>query len=369
MTTDDLETLPDTTKPRSKPRTRSIVSWLALLAILIGVAAWFQLVHQQKKSRNNYSQLQNSFSQTQSNTAELSSDFIALKAQVVDQNEQLLNLASAFNRSQDANSAQSLDHTLADVDHYLSQANLNLNFNHNISDAIILLQAADKRLATLTDPSVFALRSQIATTLVKLQALPQPDLIGLLTQLTALSEQVEHLPLFALSEKTSQFKGPDAAVIPLNETWLAQSMRVSLDTLKSLVIIRHREQAITPLLAPMQEQFLRQNLRLILQQASWAVLQHNADVYRFSINQAQEWLQRYFADNDQASIALSNQLKALGKVDIAPITPDLTPLSQTVHDLQQKYAEHLASHDLPIKTLAAPAHAQTTVNSTAGELA
>ena len=128
MTTDDLDTLPDTTKPR-KPRTRSIVSWLALLAILIGVAAWFQLVHQQKKSRNNYSQLQNSFSQTQSNTAELSTDFTTLKAQVIDQHEQLLNLASAFNRSQDANSEQSLDHTLADVDHYLLQANLNLNFN------------------------------------------------------------------------------------------------------------------------------------------------------------------------------------------------------------------------------------------------
>ena len=335
MTPDDLDTTHDIVKTR-RPRTRSVVSWLALLAILIGVAAWFQLVHQQKKSRNNYSQLQNSFSQTQSSTAELSTDFTTLKTQVQDQHDQLLNLATAFNRSQAENSEQILDHTLTDVDHYLLQANLNLNFNHNIPDAILLLQSADKRLANLTEPSVFPLRRQLAGTLVKLQALPSVDLIGLLSQIAALSEQVQHLPLFALSSKTAQFKAPVSLAAPNNETWFAKSLRISMDNLKSLVIIRHREQAITPLLAPMQEQ----NLQLILQQASWAVLQHNQAIYAFSLNQAQEWLQRYFADNDQATIALSNQLSALAHVNIAPTTPDLNPLLQTVHDLQQKNATH-----------------------------
>lgn len=343
MTSDDLDTqAPHKIKKPRRPRTRSVVSWLALLAILIAVGAWFQLVHQQKKSRNNYSQLQNSFSQAQSSTAELSSDVAVLQAQIKAQNETLTNLAAAFNRSQAAHSEQEIDNNLMVVEHYLIQANLSLNFNHNISDAIALLQTADSHLSNVTDPSITALRSQIATALVKLRALPQPDLVGLLTQISAIQNQVRYLPLFALTTKTDQFKKVDNSSVNTQESLSAKSWRLSLATLKSLVIIRHREQPVTPLLAPMQEQYLRQNLQLILQQASWAVLQQNQSVYLYSLHQARTWLQRYFADNDSATQALDAQLKTLSSVNVAPIAPDLAPLLQNLQRLQSKLAENIS---------------------------
>lgn len=370
MTTDDVEHTPAETSLTRKPRTRSIVSWLALLAILIAVAAWFQLVHQQKKSRNNYSQLQNSFSQTQSSTAELSTEVSHLQQQLQSQNEVLTNLAGAFNRSQSAQFERTIDNHLLAADQYLVQANLSLHFNHNIHDAIVLLQAADARLSHMTDPSITTLRSQIATTLVTLRAIAQPDLVGILSQIAAMQDQVKNLPLFALPTKTAQFKAPTPSVD--NENWRSKSWRLSLETLKSLVIIRHRDQAITPLLAPMQEQFLRQNLQWMLQQASWAVLQQNQAVYSFSLNQTQTWLQRYFADNAQATQALNDQLKALSAVNIAPQTPDLTPLLQSLHNLQAKYMDNAATlepHKTPVAVNApasvSPAKA---VNHSAGEV-
>lgn len=342
MTTDDLDTTHHIHRPKMrKLRTRSIVSWLALLAILIAIGAWFQLVHQQKKSRNNYSQLQNSFSQTQSNTAELSTDVTALKTQLKDQNEVLVKLTTAFNRSQAAHFDQAIDNNLMAVDHYLVQANLSLNFNHNIRDAILLLKTADLRLIDMTDPGITRLRSQIAADLVKLQAINPLDQVGILTQIAAIQNQVPALPLFATANKIPPFKANDPASSQQG-SWLNQSLHVSLETLKSLVIIRHRQQHIEPLLAPMQEQFLRQNLQLMLQQASWAALEQNSAVYLFSLNQAQTWLQRYFADNDQATHALSEQLKTLMAININPIVPDLSLLLQTLHDLQVQYAENLA---------------------------
>ncbi len=349
MITDEPTVSIEPTKTR-KPRTRSIVSWLALLAILIAVTCWFQLAHQQKKSRNNYSQLQNSFSQTQLTTTELSTAFNQLKNQVAQQTDQLTNLERAFNRSQASDSEQALDNTLNDVEHTVVQANLTLNYNDNIPAAITLLQTADNHLSRQTDANVFHLRNQLALTLVKLQAIAQPDLVGLLSQIAAVSAQVQHLPLFALADKTAQFKTKALATTPQNETWFAQGLRVSMETLKSLVIIRHRDQTITPLLNPQQEQFLRQNLCLMLQQASWAVLQHNQAIYQYSLNQAKIWLQHYFADNEQATIALNAQLTALATVNIAPNTPDLTPLLQSIHDLQQSNSLQM-NHTAPVKVV------------------
>lgn len=344
MTTDDLETANvEKAQPVKirKPRARSIVSWLALLAILIAVGAWFQLVHQQKKSRNNYSQLQNSFSQTQSSTAELGSDVTTLKAQLKDQDDVLQKLTTAFNHSQAAHFDQAIDNNLMAVDHYLVQANLSLNFNHNIRDAITLLKTADLRLTEMTDPGITRLRSQIAADLVKLQAIKPTDQVGILTQIAAIQNQIPSLPLFAVASKINQFKAADPSAAHQG-SWVNQGLDVSLETLKSLVIIRHRQQQIEPLLAPMQEQFLRQNLQLMLQQASWAALQQNASVYVFSLNQAEGWLQRYFADNDQATHALSEQLKNLMAININPDVPDLSLLLQTLHDLQVQYAQNLA---------------------------
>ncbi len=350
MNTDEQNTAPEISQKTLKPRTRSIVSWLALLAILIAVTCWFQLAHQQKKSRNNYSQLQNSFSQTQLTTAELSAAFNQLKTQAQQQNQQLTNLERAFNRSQASNSEQALDNTLNDVEHTIVQANLSLNYNYNIDAAIILLQTADNHLNRQTDARVFRLRNQLASILVKLQAIPQPDIVGLLSQMAALSEQVQHLPVFALVDKTAQFKAKPTFTSPQDEAWFGKGLRVSLETLKSLVVIRHRDQAITPLLDAQQEQFLRQNLCLMLQQASWAVLQHNQAVYQFSLNRAKIWLQHYFADNEKATLALNAQLTALANVNIAPSTPDLNPLLTNIHDLQQSNSQpitHLAAVKTP----------------------
>src|SRR5690606_32604161 len=64
--------------------------------------------------------------------------------------------------------------------------------------------------------------------------------------------------------------------------------------LKQAVTIRRLDQPLPPLLAPEQHYYLKQNLRLMLEQASLALLDKNAEVYQASLTKAAAWLTQYF---------------------------------------------------------------------------
>jgi uroporphyrin-3 C-methyltransferase len=321
---------------------RSWVSWVALFAIIIAVTCWFQLVHQQKKSTNNYSQLQSSFHRTLSDTAQLGETINSLQNQINSQNEHILALQAAFNRSQAENSGYETDLTLQQVERFLVQANLNLNFNQDIPGAISLLQAADQRLNNLSEPKVIPLRQAIALDIVKLQAATPVDTVGILSKLAALRDEAATLPLFAINSKLQIFhkakiesmSNPRLAAV--HSTW-EKTWQLTLETLKSLVIIRDRRDEISPLISIEQEQFLRQNLQLQFQQTQWAVLQRQQAVYQFSLTQANEWIQRYFADNDQATQAIQADINQLQKIKLTPETPNMSQLIEQLHTLQLQF--------------------------------
>jgi uroporphyrin-3 C-methyltransferase len=171
-----------------------------------------------------------------------------------------------------------------------------------------------------------------------LQSITPIDSVGLLSKLSALRDQVAHLPLFALSSKLQMFHAPQK---PINQTHLValqsewkKTWQTTLATFKSLVIIRNRQNEISPLISVTQEEFLRQNLQLIFQQAQWAVLQQQQAVYQYSLTQANEWIQRYFADNDHATLAMQADINQLQQVDLAPPTPDIDLLITQLHRIQ-----------------------------------
>lgn len=340
MTTDNIDqTLAANSAVQNKRKRRSWVGVSALIAIVIALTCWFQLVHQQKKSTNNYSQLQSSFHQTLSDTAQLSQTINDLQNQLENQNSQIAALQGALNRLQANNSGYETDLALQQVDHYLLQANLSLNFNQDIPAAVNLLQAADQRLNSLSDPQIIPLRQAIAKSIVALQSIEPIDLIGLLSRLSALRDQVAHLPLFAINSKLQIFHAQPVTssasthLASLQSGW-KKAWDATLTNFKSLVIIRNRQNEISPLISASQEEFLRQNLQLILQQAEWAVLQRQQAVYTYSLTQANEWIQRYFADNDRATLAMQADISQLQKINLLSQTPDISILINQLHILQ-----------------------------------
>ena len=147
-------------------------------------------------------------------------------------------------------------------------------------------------------------------------------------------DKTSHIPLFSASSKTQVFYTQTEATVPTPTMTWQNALRKTVEMLKSLVVIRHRDTEITPLVSQTQEEFLRQNLQLILQQAQWAVLQHNQAVYHYSLTQASEWIQHYFADNDQATLALQANINELQKINLTPDLPDINALITQVHHVQ-----------------------------------
>ena len=92
-------------------------------------------------------------------------------------------------------------------------------------------------------------------------------------------------------------------------------------------------------MSPAVSDYVRQNLRLKLEQAQLALLQENQLVYQDSLQAAQALLQQYFSAQTKADL-LINELDGLGNQNIVVKLPDvmasLTALKNYIaefHDL------------------------------------
>ena len=223
---------------------------------------------------------------------------------------------------------------LSEAEYLAQMAQLDLRFQNNINGAIVLLQAADQRLGAVSSPNLLPVRQSIANSIVALQAVPAVDSVGILTRLSALMDQVQQLPL------VPQFQAPAPTVKqPKTNTKLDRyltdwhnALANSSHVLAQLVIIRHHNEPIEPLLPPDQYAYLKQNIELQLQQAQWAVLHRQQIIYNTSLKNIMRWLTRYFTDNGVPSHSVIQAVADLQKINIAPAVPDL---SNTIMVIQQ----------------------------------
>ncbi|MBX9705188.1 MAG: uroporphyrinogen-III C-methyltransferase [Gammaproteobacteria bacterium] len=217
---------------------------------------------------------------------------------------------------------------LADAMYLTRLASDQLQVNHDPEMALKLLRMADQRVAVLTGSQYTPIRHVFAKDIIQLQLVPTVDVGGLIAKLIALSEQVGRLPLVQPTMPTPT----PAAVAPATVTaasaenlpwWQKLWLKVKQE-LRSLVVVRHLDEPITPLLSVEQQSDVNQQLATLLQQAQWAVLHQNQQVYQISLTQAAVLVKRYYALNQQATKVVVQQLSDLQAVNIAPQMPDLT---------------------------------------------
>ena len=87
-----------------------------------------------------------------------------------------------------------------------------------------------------------------------------------------------------------------------------------------------------PLLAPDQQFFLRENLRMRLLSARVALLAHDPASFKADTVSAADWLQRYFDTSDKKVGAAVTMLKQLSDSDISIDLPDITASLEAVRD-------------------------------------
>lgn len=252
-----------------------------------------------------------------------------------DEWQQVERLSVEMQRSQQAISqrldtlqgdAQS-DWKLAEAEYLVRLASLRLIASQDVTSARELLTAVDGILRAQPDSGVFAVREQLAQFQGELRALPEIDRAGVFLRLAAMSEQVERL----VALPVPVFDPEEVSVEEEYEDRLARRTRAERVLMRLERYVRvdfQRGKVITPLLDEAELQRVQRTLQLTMEQAQWAALRGEQEVYETSLEQADSILRRYFEMENPQVQAMQGQIESLAEENVSLEPPDLSPLEQ-----------------------------------------
>ena len=246
------------------------------------------------------------------------------------------------------------DWRLAEVEYLLRLANQRILISQDSATALSLLTTADEILLTLADPRFFDIRKSIAEDRAALVLVGQQDLDGVFLRLSALTQQLEKLPLIIIPS----FEADNDRVNTQSNESTVSSWREKLNAigestwqeLKSLVVVNKRSSDIKPLLPPEQQYYLRGNLQLMINQSQLALLDGRQAVYSDSLSRAERWLQDYFPSDEHAIQSVITEIQMLQQVKVGIELPDVTKslLSVTQFLAQQHQVDISADVEAPV---------------------
>ncbi len=210
------------------------------------------------------------------------------------------------------------DWRLAEAEHLLRLASLRLSALQDITSAAALVEGADEILREQDDPGAFAAREQLAKSLAALRSTRQPDRTGLYLKLGALREQSAQLTALA-PQFQSEGELARAQADSAQSRW-----RQWADKIGSYFRVDFNpDDSVRPLLAGQGLNQVRLALNLALEQAQWAALNGQAQVYGQALSQARGILVGSFNQDNEQSAGVLAQLKALEGQPVSVVTPDL----------------------------------------------
>jgi uroporphyrin-III C-methyltransferase len=224
---------------------------------------------------------------------------------------------------------------LTNVNQLIQLAQYNLSYFHDTDNALSALILADKQLAAIIKPDtrLEKIRQLLTQNLTQLKTLPHSNLSNILIQLQTLKMQISQLPLLAKNNSIVPNSNSVASHSSENK-WLSM-LKNSLNNFRNLVIIRRWNKPIEPLLPEKELQFLQHNLLLLLQQAQWALIHHEAAIYQASLQEILETIKDHFSPDasiTQTAIQNINQLK---QIDLQTPALDLNPLLEVILNIQK----------------------------------
>lgn len=243
------------------------------------------------------------------------------------------------------------DWMLAEANYLLRLASQRLLVDRQATSALGLMEAVDGILLELAMPDLFSVRQALSRDLGAVRLAAEVDREGIYLRLDGLIHNMEQLPLYqsplAVPLKTetpvaqATAESPEAApeattVMDTALAWSKKQLLAAGDTLSQYFVLQRHDQRENALLAPSQEEYLRQNVRLSLEQAQVAMLREDNAIYAAALNQALDLVQRFFPSSP-ARQALMDELTMLQS---RPIAVDLPQIDNSIEQLEA-YIERL----------------------------
>lgn len=211
------------------------------------------------------------------------------------------------------------DWKLAEVEYLLRLANQRIILQQELGGAHALLDSANQILGQLDDPSLLNIRQQLAKEMRLLGSFTQLDRQGLYMEIqavkSAIPNAIEPPKHFTKNAVSDNSLAEDKA--ETQGAWQTVKQQFL-----SLVRIRHNEQAFNDSLSDSQFQLLEHSLILMLEQSQWALLKADNELYKASLTNAANWIEKNLR-HSQADTILAD-IKKLAAQDITLHMPDIS---------------------------------------------
>ena len=337
---------------------RQTVAWWALLVALAagGVAGWS--AWQARDTHGQAAQLRETLAgrlaegesvatevrgivrQQQETIASLQGKLGALEAKV----EATEGQASALEAMYQEFSRSREDGVVAEVEQAVALAAQQLQLAGNLEAALIALQQADARLAAHDRGQYATLRRALARDIDALKLQPVIDVPGLGLRLERLLERADAMPLAfegQLPATETEAQAPTVLVDATAGDWTTKTLGYARELLddvwrevRGLVRMERLDQSDPVLLAPAQNTFLRENLKIRLLTARLALLARDGRTYSADLAQARGWIERFFDLRDERVQMALQELRELEAVAIRTELPTLTDSFAALRTMQ-----------------------------------
>ena len=247
------------------------------------------------------------------------------------------------------------DGVIAEVEQAVALAAQQLQIAGNVEAALIALQEAEARLAIHDRGQLASLRRALARDIDELRLQPMLDVSGLSLRLERLLERADALPLafegqLPLEAAVGGEMGPaenDGLAGWMAGMWrFTQALAADVwHEVRTLVRVERLDQDDPVLLAPAQNTFLRENLKIRLLTARLALLARDGRTYEADLAQAKAWVERFFDLREERVQVALNELKELQAVKVRYEPPDLSETFTALRTVQA----HSGRPPLPVE--------------------
>lgn len=240
------------------------------------------------------------------NRKELSQQVINLQLQVNAQGARITELGSTTRT----------DWYLSEAAYLARLASQRLQTERGTKNPLALLQKVDSILVEIDEGGMLAVRAAIAADITALRLAGEIDIEGIVLELNALAVQIDELPMIQLSVNSSasnQDSDDNGLANLVVDESLSQRWSALIDeftqSLGQLIQVKQRLQPIERVLSASEESIVRNNVRLLLQQAANAALREQQSIYDLSLKRAQQWLTQYFQMNSSVEVVKDRLIK------------------------------------------------------------
>lgn len=326
--------------PPAAPPAHRLPLWLGLVALVLTAlalaVAWDsqrrikslerELVQRQDSSQRDAAEARALARTAQDLAREASAKSALLEARVSEaamQRSQVEELLQSVARSRDEN-------VVADVEAAIRVALQQSAITGSAEPLVATLRQADERLARYNQPRLERVRRAVQRDLERARAQGAVDVSTLTARLDEAVRLVDELPLLAeaRAKPTSALPArPPAsagaasasASAPAPGAWRARaaawwtaSVSHVADELRSLVRVTRIEHGDAVLIAPEQQYFVRENLKLRLLNARLALFARQFEIAQADLRDAQATLDKYFDRSSRRVIATGEVLRQVG---------------------------------------------------------